>query len=98
VQVVQRRVDHVLLRVVPGPAPADRIAAGVARVVAAAFGPAMRHEMESVPAIEPEPSGKFRFAICAVPETDAPRVPLGVDAGPVTVTMERDAALTKDRP
>ena len=80
VQVVQRRVDHVLVRIVPGPAPADRIAAGVARVVEAAFGPAMRYELESVRAIAPEPSGKFRFTICAVPEPDAPHGPAVLSA------------------
>jgi phenylacetate-CoA ligase len=75
VQIVQRRVDHVLVRLVPGPAPADRIAAGVARVVEAAFGAAMRYEIESVSSMEPEASGKFRFTICEVPETERARIP-----------------------
>jgi len=75
VQIVQNRVDHVLVRLVPGPATADRIAARVARVVGAAFGPGMRHELEPVREIAPEPSGKFRFAICNVPEPDRPADP-----------------------
>ena len=32
------------------------------------FGPAMRHRIEPVERIDPDPSGKYRFAIYAVEE------------------------------
>ena len=70
VQVVQNRAGHVRVRLVPGPAPSDRIAVRVAQVVAAAFGPGTSHELAPVREIPPEPSGKFRFTVCTVPAAD----------------------------
>lgn len=69
VQVVQNRTGHVHVRLVPGAAPADRIAARVAQVVAAAFGAGTSHDLEPVREILPEPSGKFRFSVCTMPAT-----------------------------
>ncbi|MBP7146642.1 MAG: phenylacetate--CoA ligase family protein [Acidobacteria bacterium] len=71
VQIVQDRLDHLLLRVVPGPGygPASQRHAAV--LVRDRFGPEMRFDFEVVDALHPEPSGKYRFAICKLEENAA---------------------------
>jgi phenylacetate-CoA ligase len=68
VQIVQDAPDHLRLRVVPA---SDYDEASVRRIEALVrerFGPAMRHRIERVDRIYPDPSGKYRFAIYAVGE------------------------------
>ncbi len=63
VQIVQEEVSHLRLRIVRGDAFTDGSRREIARLVAATFGPAMRHDVELVDAIPQEPSGKYRFCI-----------------------------------
>jgi phenylacetate-CoA ligase len=75
VQIVQDRVDHVVVKVVPAHDAAGDLVARVAHVVAAAFGRGMNFELQRVGEIPLERSGKFRFAVCNVPETENDRTP-----------------------
>lgn len=66
VQIVQEEVTLLRVRLVPGDGFGDRSRRQVAELVASTFGPAMRHELEVVSAIEQEPSGKYRFCVSKV--------------------------------
>jgi phenylacetate-CoA ligase len=76
VQIVQDRLAHLLVRVVPAPdfGPATR--AAVAAKVEERFGPRMLHDLELVDRIPQEASGKYRFTICRIPESERPLVEL----------------------
>ncbi len=67
-QIVQERIDRLVLRLVRGDEGVDGIAARVAELVAARFGPRMEHAIEWVEAIAPESSGKYRFCISRLQE------------------------------
>ena len=60
-QVTQHREDHVVMRVVASPPPSDEQLAAVRELAAAGLGPAVRFELEVVPELALEPSGKFRM-------------------------------------
>jgi phenylacetate-CoA ligase len=68
VQVVQDRRDHVILNLVPDPSFDDRSRARIQTLIVERFGSAMGYDIEILSRIEPEPSGKFRFAINRVTE------------------------------
>ncbi len=59
-QVTQTRTDHVVMRIVPAPAPDADALALVRAMAEAALGPAVRFDLEIVAEIANEPSGKFR--------------------------------------
>ncbi|MCU0223436.1 MAG: phenylacetate--CoA ligase family protein [Acidobacteria bacterium] len=63
IQIVQDESDHLLLRIAPGPGFDDGSRRRAAELVATRFGSSMRHTIELVDRIEPESSGKYRFAI-----------------------------------
>ncbi len=65
-QIVQDAWDHVLIRAVPRPDFGELSRREIARLVRERFGRRMRHDVELVERIRPEPSGKYRFAICKV--------------------------------
>lgn len=66
-QLVQERRDELRVRLV---VDEERFAAGgEARLLAELpryFGPTMRYRVERVPRIDPEPNGKYRFAVCRI--------------------------------
>jgi hypothetical protein len=49
------------MRVVASPPPSDEQLAAVRELAAAGLGPAVRFELEVVPELALEPSGKFRM-------------------------------------
>jgi phenylacetate-coenzyme A ligase PaaK-like adenylate-forming protein len=63
IQLVQNRVDHLLIRMVVDGSFGDESRAEVQRLVSKYFGETMRHTCELLPAIPLEPSGKVRFVI-----------------------------------
>jgi phenylacetate-CoA ligase len=71
VQVIQDRRDHLLLHLVPAPTFGDESRRAVSRLIAERFGAETRHEIVLRERIDPEPSGKFRFAICRIPDAEA---------------------------
>jgi len=73
VQVVQDRRDHVILNLVPDPSFDDRSRARIHSLIAERFGGAMQYDIELLSRIEPEPSGKFRFAINRVKDEEPVR-------------------------
>jgi len=66
VQLVQETLTHLRVRLVPDERFTDASRQQIAKLVAAMFGPAMKHEVELVDAIPQEPSGKYRFCISKV--------------------------------
>jgi phenylacetate-CoA ligase len=69
VQIVQDRIDHLLIRAVPAPSFAPESRARMAALVSERFGTEMSHDLELVDRIPQERSGKYRFTIC---ELDTP--------------------------
>ncbi|MBE0596753.1 MAG: phenylacetate--CoA ligase family protein, partial [Desulfuromonadales bacterium] len=66
-QIIQERLDQLLLRLVAEPeASRDDIVRQVAALVRQRFGHGMRHEIAFVPEIAQEKSGKYRFCISKV--------------------------------
>jgi phenylacetate-coenzyme A ligase PaaK-like adenylate-forming protein len=76
-QIVQDRLTHLLLRVVPAAGFGDASRKAIAFQVGERFGPAMLHDVELVDRIPPEESGKYRFTICRIPESERPLVGRG---------------------
>jgi phenylacetate-CoA ligase len=68
VQLVQEERDHLTVRIVPAPEFGDVSRAAIQSMVRERFGAAMRHTVEEVERIPQEPSGKYRFSICRIPE------------------------------
>ena len=66
VQIVQEAVTFLRIRMVTDPGFTDASRRQIAALVRDTFGPAMRHEVEVVDAIEQEPSGKYRFCVSKV--------------------------------
>lgn len=62
-QIVQDELDHLLFRLVPATSVHEDLEQGVAALVRKRFGERMRHDLEYLDVIEPEPSGKYRFCI-----------------------------------
>ena len=59
-QVVQERMDRIVLRAVPSVAPSEQELALLQGAVADLFGPGIEFQVNLVPDIQIEPSGKFR--------------------------------------
>jgi phenylacetate-CoA ligase len=72
VQVVQERPDHLHLNLVPAPGFGEESRRRIAELIAERFGAGTTFVMELHERIEPEPSGKFRFAICRIPAGASP--------------------------
>jgi len=72
VQVIQDRIDHLLVRLTKDPLPGKELYDHYTREVARLFGETVRVDFDLVDSIESEPSGKYRFAVCAIPEKDRP--------------------------
>lgn len=67
-QIVQHEADRIRVRLVPGVRFAEQARAPLTEYFAATF-PGARIELELVDDIPREPNGKFRFAICTVPDS-----------------------------
>jgi phenylacetate-CoA ligase len=66
VQLVQEERTLLRVRLVADARFSDTGRAKVSELVAATFGPTMRHELELVDRIAQEPSGKYRFCVSKV--------------------------------
>lgn len=66
VQIVQEKLDELNIRLVPAPEFNVDSETCLAGLVRDRFGDTMRYTIERVERILPEPSGKYRFAICKV--------------------------------
>ncbi len=71
VQLVQEARDHLTVRAVVTGVFDETSREAVTRLVRERFGEDMRHTVEPVERIDPEPSGKHRFAIRRIPGEDA---------------------------
>ena len=69
VQVVQDRIDHLLVRMTPDPPPTDEIRDYQTAKIKQLFGPNMQVDFEIVPEISRSRSGKYQFAVSLL-ETD----------------------------
>jgi phenylacetate-CoA ligase len=67
-QIVQERLDHLVLRLVQGDDFTDGVLTRIAELVSQRFGTRMGHAVEFVEAIEQESSGKYRFCISRLQE------------------------------
>ncbi len=63
IQIIQDKMDHLHLRVVPRESFGEESVARIQRLVQERFGKKMQYDMDLVEQISPEPSGKYRFAI-----------------------------------
>ncbi len=72
-QVVQDEADHLTLRAVRGEASDDALRGHYRAVIADLFGLAMRFDLEFTDRIDPEPSGKVRFAVNRVAASSGDR-------------------------
>lgn len=72
VQVVQDAIDHLEVRITRDPEPTKDVFAHYRREIARLFGNDMRVTFALVDSIGAEPSGKYRFAVCSIPETAKP--------------------------
>lgn len=70
-QIVQDRIDHLVLRVVPdagfGQATLEKLRSTVVQI----FGGEMGCDVETVEAIAPTPRGKYQFTICRIEDPSA---------------------------
>jgi phenylacetate-CoA ligase len=66
VQLVQEKLTHLKLRLVPSDGFGPESHKQIEKLVRTTFGPDMRHEVELVDTIPPEPSGKYRFCVSPV--------------------------------
>lgn len=66
VQIVQEKLDELNIRLVPAPEYGADSETCLAGLVRERFGATMRYTIDKVDRIKPEPSGKYRFAICKV--------------------------------
>jgi phenylacetate-CoA ligase len=65
-QLVQDSVDDIRINLVPGKAYSDAIRSKLVDYFRQLFGPDTRIQIEEIEEIQPESSGKFRFAVCLV--------------------------------
>ena len=68
VQIIQDRLDHLVIRMTPVPLPTDEIKDYQVNKVKELLGPQMKVSFEIVDEIPREKSGKFRFTICEIAE------------------------------
>ncbi len=62
-QIVQERIDYLVLRVVRGEGFSEGTLKEIGRLIALRFGGKMKHSVEFVDSIQQEQSGKYRFCI-----------------------------------
>lgn len=86
VQIVQDRIDHLRLRIVAGDGFGDGTRSALAREVERLFGTEMHHSIELLAEIPREPSGKYRFTVCALPEGERRHL-----AGPTSALHKTDS-------
>ncbi len=67
-QLVQDRIDHLIVRIVREDDFGDHSLQAIVRLTQEYFGPRMRFSCEFVPAIPLEPSGKSRFVVSGISE------------------------------
>jgi len=72
VQIVQDSLHHLLIRITKDPCPGEELFNHYRKEIARLFGEKMQTSFELVDAIANEPSGKYRFAICTIPEHERP--------------------------
>ena len=65
-QIVQDRLDHLVLRVVRDTGFGDESVACLRAAVQEVFGPEMYHDIEYVDSIAPTSRGKYQFSICEI--------------------------------
>jgi phenylacetate-CoA ligase len=66
VQIIQDRLDHLVIRMTPDPPPTDEIKNYQISKVKELLGPQMKVSFEIVDKIPREESGKYRFTICKI--------------------------------
>jgi len=70
VQIIQERIDHLIIRMTGDPAPSDELKNYQIRKVRELFGPAMKVTFETVDKIDREESGKYMFAISRIGDSN----------------------------
>jgi phenylacetate-CoA ligase len=73
-QLIQDRLHHLQVRVVPDTGFGEASRARIAGLIGERFGAGMEHDVEVVERIPQEPSGKYRFSICLLSEEERRRV------------------------
>ncbi len=66
-QIVQERIDHLVLRIVRGEGFGEESERQIADLARQRFGDRMKYSLEFVDSIQPDGSGKYRFCISKVP-------------------------------
>lgn len=66
VQIVQDRIDHLIIRMTPDPGPTDEIKQYQKNMVKSLFGDEMEVSFEIVDEIAREKSGKYKFTKCLI--------------------------------
>ena len=70
VQLIQEVRTALRIRLVPGPDFGPDTETAIRNLMELRFGPDMGFTLETVDEIPPEPSGKYRFAICRLSSED----------------------------
>ena len=70
VQIIQDKLDHLIIKMTNDPPPSDEIMEYQVKTVRQLFGPEMRVSFQEVSEIPFEKSGKYRFTICKIGESD----------------------------
>jgi len=70
VQIIQDKLDHLLIKMTPDPPPTQEIKEYQENTVKRLFGQNMRVTFETVDEIPREKSGKYLFTKCLIPESD----------------------------
>ena len=68
VQIVQDRIDHLIIRTTRDPSPTEAIRQYQINKVRELFGQSMQVTFEEVQRIERQASGKYSFTICNIPD------------------------------
>lgn len=82
VQIIQTEPRLLRLRVVTDPDWGEGSQRRMRELIDHFFGADMRHEVEIVPEIPPEATGKYRFTICEIPAPVSSRAGSAAAAGP----------------
>ena len=70
VQIIQERIDHLIIRMTNDPPPGDELKKYQLEKVRELFGPEMKVTFEAVEKIDREKSGKYMFAISKVDDSN----------------------------
>jgi phenylacetate-CoA ligase len=74
-QVIYRRSDRICLRIVRRPGYSLETESELRQFLGKTFAPQMKFQFEYVPAIQPQPSGKYLFVVNEINETEERLVP-----------------------